>query len=345
MPAGSTITYTVTGTITSSATGSIANTATIGIPGVTESNATNNSQTDTDTLTPQADLAITKTDGKTSAIPGTQDIYTIVVSNNGPSDVTGASVTDTFPATFTGVTFTATQTGGASGFTTPGSGNISQTVNIPSGASITYTATGTISPSATGSLVNTASVSAPSGATDPTPSNNSATDTDTLTPRTDMVVNKTGPSSVTARTNVNYTITVGNLGPSRATGVVTTDTLPPDFHIVSVSAPGYTCTLPTSFKGGTLTCSRTSAMSPSATARDTITVTGNYQPTSTATQTERNTAQVSSTTTDPVATNNTSFVDTTIACQPGGQSGSGLSGGSGGSSCGGSGTGGGAGGT
>ncbi|MCU1448756.1 MAG: hypothetical protein JWP02_926, partial [Acidimicrobiales bacterium] len=345
MPAGSTITYTVTGTITSSATGSIANTATIGIPGITESNTTNNSQTDTDTLTPQADLRITKTDGKTSAIPGTQDTYTIVVSNNGPSNVTGASVTDTFPATFTGVTFTATQLGGATGFTANGSGNISDIVNMPSGASITYTATGTISPSATGSLANTASVSAPSGTTELDGTNNQQTDTDTLTPRTDLVVTKTGPSPVTARTNFNYTIKVGNLGPSTATGVTMTDTLPPDFHIVSVSAPGYNCPLPTSFKGGTLTCSRTSAMSPSATAQDTITVTGNFQPTTTATQTERNTARVSSTTTDLATTNNTSFVDTTIACQPGGQSGSGLSGGSGGSACGGSGSGGGVAGT
>src|SRR5262249_14775038 len=43
------------------------------------------------------------------------------------------------------------------------------------------TLTGTISASATGTLSNTATVTAPGGITDPTPGNNSATDTDTLT--------------------------------------------------------------------------------------------------------------------------------------------------------------------
>ncbi|NOT56894.1 MAG: BACON domain-containing protein, partial [Deltaproteobacteria bacterium] len=61
-----------------------------------------------------------------------------------------------------------------------GSGNINTSaVNLPSGGSATFTATCTISAAATGSLVNTATVS--SSVTDPTPGNNSATDTDTLT--------------------------------------------------------------------------------------------------------------------------------------------------------------------
>ena len=53
--------------------------------GVTDPNLANNSATDTDTLTPQADLAITKSDGVTSVAPGQPTTYTIVVSNNGPS--------------------------------------------------------------------------------------------------------------------------------------------------------------------------------------------------------------------------------------------------------------------
>src|SRR5205814_6101442 len=55
---------------------------------------------------------------------------------------------DSFPAVFTGVRFTATQTGGASGFTANGSGNINDTVTMPGGSVIVYTATGTIDPSA-----------------------------------------------------------------------------------------------------------------------------------------------------------------------------------------------------
>src|SRR5947207_7749166 len=56
------------------------------------------------------------------------------------------------PDTFTGVTFTATQIGGASGFTPSGSGNINDTVTMPAGSKITYKAHGRISASATGSI-------------------------------------------------------------------------------------------------------------------------------------------------------------------------------------------------
>ena len=54
--------------------------------------------TDTDTLTAQATLAITKTDGVTSVTAGTTDTYTVVVSNTGPSDATNLSVVDTLPS-------------------------------------------------------------------------------------------------------------------------------------------------------------------------------------------------------------------------------------------------------
>jgi hypothetical protein len=64
--------------------------------------------------------------------------------------------------------------------TASGSGNINDTANLPTGGSVTYTASCAISASATGTLSNTATVAAPGGVTDPTPGNNSATDTDTL---------------------------------------------------------------------------------------------------------------------------------------------------------------------
>jgi hypothetical protein len=102
------------------------------------------------------------------------------VTNAGPSKVIGAVINDTFPSIFTGVTYTATQSGGASGFTASGSGNITNTVTMPPASTITYKATGTISASATGSISDTATVTPPSGVTDPNTANNSATDTDTL---------------------------------------------------------------------------------------------------------------------------------------------------------------------
>src|SRR5207247_2052554 len=143
-------------------------------------NLANNSSTDTDTIKIRADLKITVTDGKTAVVAGQRNTYTIVVRNSGPSDVTGAAVSDSFPDTFTGVTFTATQTGGASGFTPSGSGNINDTVTMPASSHITYKARGTISASAHGSISDTATVTAPSGVTDPNLANNSCTDTDTL---------------------------------------------------------------------------------------------------------------------------------------------------------------------
>jgi uncharacterized repeat protein (TIGR01451 family) len=122
-----------------------------------------------------ADLSITNTDGVTQVTVGQNTTYTIVVSNAGPDEVGNAMVTDTFPG-LTGVTWTATFTGGATG-TPNGSGPINESVDLPSGGSVTYTATGTVIASS-GNLVNTATVS--SNVNDPDAANNTATDTDTI---------------------------------------------------------------------------------------------------------------------------------------------------------------------
>ena len=130
------------------------------------------------------DLAITKTDGATTEVPGTGVTYTITASNAGPAGALGATVADTFPATISGVTWTCV---GAGGGTCPaaGAGNISASVNLPAGGSVTFTASGTIQSSATGSLVNTATVTKAAGQLECNFANNSATDTDTLTPQAD----------------------------------------------------------------------------------------------------------------------------------------------------------------
>src|SRR5206468_2690408 len=139
MPVGSVITYTATGTVGASASGTLSDTVTVTAPeGVTDPNLTNNSATDTDTITLSADLKVSVTDGHLTAFAGQNDTYTIAVTNIGPGNVTGAIVTDNFPNIFTGVTFTATQTGGALGFTASGTGNINDTVTMPIGSTITY---------------------------------------------------------------------------------------------------------------------------------------------------------------------------------------------------------------
>jgi uncharacterized repeat protein (TIGR01451 family) len=125
------------------------------------------------------DLGITITDGQTSAFIGAPITYTIVVTNPGPSGVTGAVVSDTVPAAVTGVTWSCATTGGAV-CVANGSGDINDTVTLPAGAAATYTLSGTVGPLATATLGNTASVAMPAGAVDPNPANNSATDTDAV---------------------------------------------------------------------------------------------------------------------------------------------------------------------
>src|SRR5205807_7513974 len=181
MPPGSSITYNATGKLSAAATGTVADTASVTAPnGITDPNFGNNNATDTDNITLTADLKVTVNDGKTTAVAGTKDTYTILVRNVGPSKVTGTVIRDTFPSIFTGVTYTATQSGGASGFSASGTGNINNTVTMPPASTITYKATGTISASATGSISDTATVTAPAGVLDPNTANNSTTDTDTL---------------------------------------------------------------------------------------------------------------------------------------------------------------------
>src|SRR6266700_829646 len=181
MPAGSVITYKASGKVSSAATGTLFNSTTVtAASGVPDPNTANNTATDSDTITFRADLKVTVNDGKTATVAGAKNTYTIVVNNIGPSNVSGAVINDSFPNTFTGVGYTATPSGGASGFSATGSGDIHDTVAMPAGSKITYKATGTISASATGSIADTATVSAPSGVTDPNLANNSATDTDTL---------------------------------------------------------------------------------------------------------------------------------------------------------------------
>ena len=217
--------------------------------------------------------------------------YTITASNAGPSDNPNATVGDTFPATVTGVTWTCI---GAGGGTCPagGGGNINATVNLPAGGSVSFTATGSIAPSAIGSLANTATVTAAAGTTDPDPGNNSATDTDTLVPSTDLEITKDDSADPPpAGQDLVYTITVHNLGPSDATGVAVTDPLPAEVTYLSDDC-GATNTPPWTWNIGNLAANATTACN--------ITVSINPAPPSSIS----NTATVTSTTVDPNSANN-----------------------------------------
>ncbi|QEL14097.1 DUF11 domain-containing protein [Limnoglobus roseus] len=186
----------------------------------------------------RTDLQVTKTDGRTTAVPGQAVTYTITVTNAGPLVANGATVTDTLPASLTGATWTASYSGGSSGPMT-GNGSINATINLAVGGTATFTVTGTVDSTATGTLSNTVTVTPPADLGDPTPGNNSATDTDTLTPIADLSLTKTvNNTTANVGSNVVFTITVNNTGPSAATGVTVGDLLPTGVQYVGDNSGG-----------------------------------------------------------------------------------------------------------
>ncbi|MFL5328023.1 MAG: beta strand repeat-containing protein [Gemmataceae bacterium] len=180
----------------------------------------------------QVDLSIVKTDNVNSQVPGDKITYFITVTNNGPQDANGAVVHDAVVAQLTNVKWTASFTGGSTG-NPSGSGTILETVNIPVNGTITYTLTGTIDPSATGKLINTAFIDPPGGFADPVPGDNSSTDTDILTPVADGFVTNVLSGNPTAGGSVIYTITVGNNGPSTVGNLRLQDFFPTVFSSIT----------------------------------------------------------------------------------------------------------------
>ena len=241
--------------------GTVTNTASVTASDQPDPDLTDNTATVTLTTQTIADLAITKT-LTGPAIPGLATTYTIVVTNLGPSPVTAASVTDTFPAALLSPTWTCVADAGST-CVASGTGNLATTVTLEAGDDATFTVTGLIAPNATGLLVNTATVTAPAGAVDGDTTNNSATSTVTLTPSATLQITKQGPLTAVAGTNVIYTITVTNAGPSEATSVTLTDPTPPGLTFVSNAgdcATAFPCTLGTLPPGAIRTITATFAV-------------------------------------------------------------------------------------
>lgn len=130
---------------------------------------------------PEADLAVTKSDGVTVYDPGTITTYSIVVTNGGPMAVVGATVSDPLPSGITTASWTCSASAGSS-CAAAGAGGIAESVDLLVGGTATFTLAMTIPASFRVDLVNTATVAPPGGITDPDPADNSATDTDTLDP-------------------------------------------------------------------------------------------------------------------------------------------------------------------
>lgn len=126
------------------------------------------------TVGQSADLSISKSSQRQdSAIT-----YTIVVTNEGPSAVNGAVVSDTIPTGIETVSWMwqCASSGGASCSAGPLNTNINDTVNLPVGGQLIYTVTATL-PNSTNTIINTATVTVPADVTELTSANNTAVDT------------------------------------------------------------------------------------------------------------------------------------------------------------------------
>ena len=135
-----------------------------------------------------ADLSISKTDGITQIAAGDLVTYTIGVLNSGPDDLTGVAyftIDDVLPSVLSGASWTCVASNGSCGSSSSGTGNLHITdAALNWTGRLTITLMATLDSSAIGTLTNIASVSAIAGSnfTDLNPSNNSATDTDTILP-------------------------------------------------------------------------------------------------------------------------------------------------------------------
>ncbi len=124
--------------------------------------------------TVSADVSIAKSVSAPILAAGGPVSFTITASNAGPGSVVGATVTDVLPAAIGSATWSCAASGGAT-CAASGSGSIADSVDLPSGASVTYTVLATVSASASGPVANTATIALPLGFADPTPSDNAAT--------------------------------------------------------------------------------------------------------------------------------------------------------------------------
>ncbi len=215
----------------------IVNTVVIADDGTNGADPTPADNSDTDDDTYGIDLAVDKTDGRSSAVPGEDVTYTITVTNNGPTTIREFDLVDEVPDVLLDVEFTA-----SAGTYDATSGRWASFGDFVEGETFTLTVTGRIDPSATGTIVNTVTVTPPDTVVDRDPSNDVATDTDTLEPRSDLVLTKRLIGELAGGADARYEITVTNDGPSDASAVTVTDRLPNGLALGSATGTGWRCT-------------------------------------------------------------------------------------------------------
>lgn len=310
MASGASATFTLTGHIPSNTPSGTTfdNTATVSSDA--DPNSENNASTVTTTVS-STDVAVTKS-GPASVTAGTNLSYTITVTNNGPDTAQSVDVFDNYPPQTTFVSFVQ-NTGPAASCAPAGltSASCSFVSPLANGATATFTLTVNVPVTVPNGTVLVNNVDVSTGSFDNNSANNTSQVSTTVIGVTDLAVSKSGPGSVTAGSDLTYTIAVTNSGASAATGAALSDTLPANVTFVSEAqntGPAASCSTPAvGSSGGTITCTWASLPAgASATFTVIVHVPGN------ATGSVTNTANVSSTTGDTNTANDSSTTTATI---------------------------------
>lgn len=171
LPVGGSLTYTVNVDVPSGFSGNLVNTASVTTTN-TDNISSNDVATDSNTQSSLIDLEVNNDDGATTYNAGSIVTYNVSVTNNGPSDATNVTTTDTAP---TGTVISSWSCTGTSCPNSTGSGNLNETATLlASGDSLVYSVNVDIPAGYNTALTNTASASA--AEPDSNSSNNSATD-------------------------------------------------------------------------------------------------------------------------------------------------------------------------
>lgn len=211
--AGSSATVTVVAQVLPDADpGSLSNTASVASLS-TDPAPGNNSATAPLTVTASADLSIRKRAEPNPAQAGAPIIYSVTVSNAGPSTARGLTVTENLSPAFAFVSASSAE----GSCDQPVGAELSCAVgDLASGGSVEIIVTMDVPDDFTDSdVTNTASVD--SETPDPDSVDNTASFTSTTRSAADVSISKTGPTDpVVAGESISWDITVGNRGPSAA---------------------------------------------------------------------------------------------------------------------------------
>lgn len=250
LPVGGQVVFRLEGMLASSALGAITNTAEVRLAaGAIDSNPTNNRASVTTPVRPIADLRITKTNQRDWVLAGEEVVYTVEVTNAGPSDAVGFEVIDLAPPGWT-VTEVRCQAWGGSCGNDRSSGQTIRwqgaSLRAGPGPSLTFSMRGRVATSARGVLANTVRIVIPptAGFEDPGVLPNEAIDSDPLLALSDLVIEKTASAPVgVPGERLSWTIQVRTQGPSDADGFSIVDELPSSFREIEIScqAMGGSC--------------------------------------------------------------------------------------------------------